>query len=71
MKLIEKFKKSIPNLKEKVGGSIPNYEISSLLVRNVPGGQLPLVLWRWLVDLVSQKKKKEEKLKANMTESTT
>ena len=38
----------IPNLKEKVGSgnSIPGCQISSLLAGNLPGGQLPHVLWR-------------------------
>jgi hypothetical protein len=38
--------KRYPNLKEEGGGSIPGYEISSLLdkKKNLPGGQLPLVL---------------------------
>ena len=30
-----------PNLREEVGSSIPGFEISSLLVMNLPGGQLP------------------------------
>ena len=39
-----------------VGGSIPRCEISSLLdKKNLPGGQLPPVLWRWHVDHLSQK----------------
>jgi hypothetical protein len=33
-----------PNLKEEVGGSIPDYEVSSLLDGNLPSGQLPHVL---------------------------
>ena len=45
-----------PNRKEEVGGSIPGCEISSLLDRNLPGGQLTPVLWRWHVGLLSQKK---------------
>ena len=28
-----------PNLKEEVGGSIPGFEISSLLDKTLPGGQ--------------------------------
>jgi hypothetical protein len=41
------------NLKEEVGSSIPDYEISSLLdKKNLPGGQLPPVLWRWPVGLL-------------------
>ena len=34
----------IPNLKEEDGCSIPSCEISSLLYRNLPDGQLPHVL---------------------------
>ena len=45
-----------PNLKEEVGGSNPGCEISSLLDENLPGGELPLVLWHWHVGLLSQKK---------------
>jgi hypothetical protein len=47
-----------PNLKEgELGGLIPDYEISSLLdKKNLSGGQLPHVLWRWLVNLLSQNK---------------
>ena len=54
------------NLKEKVGGSKPRCEISSLLDRNLPGGQLPLVHWRWPTGPLSpkllnkQEKKKDE-----------
>ena len=36
-----------PNLKEEVGDSISNFEISSLLDLNLTSGQLPHVLWRW------------------------
>jgi hypothetical protein len=46
-----------PNLKEEVGGSNPSCEIPSLSDGNSPGGQLPHVLWRWHVDLLSQKRK--------------
>ena len=42
-----------PNLKEEVGSLIPNYEFSSLLDRNLPGGQLPHVLWQLHVGLLS------------------
>ena len=42
-----------PNLKEEVGGSFPNCEISSLLDRNLLGGQSHHVLWRWPVGLLS------------------
>ena len=52
-----------PNLKEEVGGLIPGCEISSLLdKKNLPGGQLPHVLWRWHVGLLSPKKKKKKKI---------
>jgi hypothetical protein len=46
-----------PNLKEEVGGSIPGCEISSplCLTEDLPGGQLPHVLWRWHVGLLSKK----------------
>ena len=50
-----------PNLKEEVGGTIPDCEISSLLDRNLPGGQLPHVLWHWYVGLMSLKKEREKK----------
>ena len=33
-----------PNLKEEVGDSITGCEFSSLLDKNLPDGQLPLVL---------------------------
>ena len=46
------------NLKEEIGGSIANYEISSLLDKNLPGSQLPFVLWRWHVKLLPKKKPK-------------
>ena len=49
-----------PNLKEEVGGSIPGCEISSLLDKNFPGGQLPHVLRHWHVDLLSQKKRQKK-----------
>ena len=42
-----------PNLKEEVGGSFPNCEISSLLDRNLLGGQSHHVLWCWPVGLLS------------------
>ena len=47
----------IPRSKEEVGGSIPGCEISSPLDKILPGGQLPLVLSRWHVGLLSPKKK--------------
>jgi hypothetical protein len=50
-----------PNLKEVVGGSIPDCKISPLLDKNLPGGQLPHVLWHWHVGLLSQKNKKIKK----------
>ena len=34
-------------------GSNPSCETSSLHDRNLPGGQLPTVLWRWPVGLLS------------------
>jgi hypothetical protein len=43
-----------PNLKEEVGGSIPGCEIFLYLTENLPSDQLPLVLWRWHVGLLSQ-----------------
>ena len=46
-----------PKLEKEVGNSIPSYEMSSLLDENLLGGQLPIVLWRWLVGLLSQKNK--------------
>ena len=43
-------------MKGEVGGMIPGCEISSLLVINLlASGQLPPMLWRWHVDLLSQK----------------
>ena len=60
-----------PSLKEEIGGSIPRCEISSLLDINSPRGQLPLVLWRWHVGLLSlkkrEKRKREERLKHHVT----
>ena len=50
-----------PNLKKEVGSSIPNNEISSLLDKNLSCGQLPHVLWRRLVGMLSQRKEEEEK----------
>ena len=44
-----------PNLKEEVGSSNPGCEISPLPYGNLLGGQLPHVLWRWHVNLLSQK----------------
>ena len=45
-----------PAFIEEVGGSIPGSEISSLLDKILQGGELPPVLWRWHVSLLSQKK---------------
>ena len=45
-----------PNLKEEVGGLNPGCEISSTWWQNLPGGQLPPMLWRWRVGLLSQNK---------------
>jgi hypothetical protein len=42
-----------PNL--KVGGSIPNCGISSLLDKELARWSTPSVLWRWHVGLLSQK----------------
>ena len=44
-----------PNLQDEVGGSLLGCEISSLLDKNLSGGQLPPVLWCWHVGLLSQK----------------
>jgi hypothetical protein len=48
-----------PILKELVGGSNSNCEISSLPDGNLPGDQLPPMLWRWPVGLLSQRKKED------------
>ena len=56
MMMVERY----PYLKEEVDGLIPGYEISSLLYRNLLGRQLPLVLWRWFVGLLSPKRKKKK-----------
>ena len=56
-----------PNLTKEVGGLIPGCEISSLLDMNLPSGQLPLVLWRWHVDLMSRKKIKVKWLKSSLS----
>ena len=45
-----------PNLKEEVGGSISAMKSPIYLTKNLPGGQLPHMLWCWLVGLLSQKK---------------
>ena len=52
-----------PNLNEEVDCSIPGYGISSILDRNLPGGRLPHVVWRWPVGLLSQKQKRKKEKK--------
>jgi hypothetical protein len=53
-----------PNLKEEIGCSNHDCEISSLPDGNLPGGQLPHVLWRWHIGLLYPKKtKRKEKEK--------
>ena len=47
------------NLKEEVGGSNPNREISSLLDMNLSSGSLALVLWRWHVGAYVLKEQKK------------
>ena len=55
--------KRYPNLKEEGGGFDSRlWHLPSLLDINLPGGQLSLVLWRWPVDLLSQKKIKIRKM---------
>ena len=49
-----------PNLKVEFGGLIPGCEISSLLDKTLPGGQLPSMLWHWHVGLLSPKKIKQQ-----------
>ena len=49
-----------PNLKEEVGGSILVVKSPLYLIEHFPSGQLPLVLWRQHVGLLSQKKKKKK-----------
>jgi hypothetical protein len=50
-----------PNLKEEVGGSIPDCEISSLLdKKNLLGNQLHHVLWYRPIGLLSQKEKRNK-----------
>ena len=58
-----------PYLKEEVGGSIPGCKVSSLLDKNLSSGQLPPMLWRWHVDLLSQKKEKKREEKVSMPHS--
>ena len=58
-----KMLKRYPNLKEEVGGMIPGCEI--YLTKHLQGGQLSPVLWRWHVDLLSQKRKRKNSLKAS------
>jgi hypothetical protein len=40
------------NLKEEVGGSNSGCEIYSPLMKNLQGGQLPHVLWRWPISVL-------------------
>ena len=47
-----------PNLKEEVGGSIPDCEVSSLLDINLSGGQLPPKLWRWHIGMLTHRLRK-------------
>lgn len=47
-----------PNFEEEVGGSIPGCEMSSLLDKNLQGGQLPYVLWHWPIGPLSRQKNK-------------
>jgi hypothetical protein len=65
--MLEKY----PNLKEEVGGgSIPGCDVYSLfLTENLPGGQMPHVLWRWPICLLSQEKKEKKKEKKTVTVS--
>jgi hypothetical protein len=44
-----------PNLKQEVGGSNPAMKSPLYRMENFPDDQLPLVLWRWHVGLLSQK----------------
>ena len=53
-----------PNLEEEGDGSIPGWKISSVVDINLPGGQMPLVLWRWHVGLLFLQKR-EKKRKSN------
>ena len=50
-----------PNFKEEIDGPLSSCEISSLLDKNLLRGHLHHVLWRWHVDLLSQKKIKNKK----------
>jgi hypothetical protein len=50
-----------PNLKKKVCGSIPAVKSLLYVTENLPSGQLPPMLWRWPIDLLSQKKIKKLK----------
>jgi hypothetical protein len=56
-----------PNLKEKVGGSIPDREFSPYLTENFPGGQLPpmLCILAFCLKKKKNKKKKNKKKIAN------
>ena len=55
-----------PNLKGEVGGSICGHEISSLLDKNLPGDQLPHVLWRCQSAICLQKKFKKFEVENNL-----
>jgi hypothetical protein len=55
--------KRYPNLKEEIGSSIRGCESPPYLTNYLPSGELPRVLWRWHVSLLSQKQKKKEKRK--------
>ena len=46
-----------PNLKEKLTVRFPAVRFPLYLTEYLLGGQLPSVLWRWLVGLLSQEKK--------------
>jgi hypothetical protein len=53
-----------PNLKEEVGGSrFPAVKPPLNLTENLSGGQLPPMLRRWHVGLLSQKNKNKNKNK--------
>ena len=40
----------------------PDVKFPLSMTDNLPGGQLPLVLWRWLIGLLYQKKKKKKRV---------
>ena len=56
-----------PNLKEEVGGSNPDCEISSLLDGKLSRWSIAFCAWRWLVSLLSQKKTKKKSLLVDPT----